>query len=163
MQRISEIMTRQVTVVSPQDNVQRAAQMMRDWNVGALPVWDGQRLVGMITDRDITIRATASGQPPDQMRVADVMTDEVLWCFEDQTAGEVLQQMGDEQIRRLPVFNRQMQLVGIVSLGDIAVRSPEINVDDTVEKISTPSEPIHPSADEIRLRRPSVDQADGRF
>lgn len=162
MQTISEIMTRDVTVISPDDSIQRAAQMMKDWNVGALPVCDGQRLVGMISDRDITIRATAAGQAPDQIKVADAMTAEVLWCFEDQTVGEVLQQMGDAQIRRIPVINRDKQLVGMVSLGDIATRHAA-DTDDTLEDISMPSEPNRASADEIRLRRTQSDQADGRF
>jgi CBS domain-containing protein len=162
MQSISEIMTRDVTVISPQDSVRRAAQMMSDWNIGALPVCDGQRLVGMISDRDITIRATVTDQSSEQIQVGDIMTDEVLWCFEDQTVGEVLQQMGDAQIRRLPVVNRDMQLVGMVSLGDLATRHAA-DTDDTLEDISMPSEPNRATADEIRLRRPQSDQADGRF
>lgn len=162
MQTISDVMTRDITIISPQDNVQRAAQMMREWDVGVLPVHDGQRLVGMITDRDITIRAIPTGQSPDQIKVADVMTDEVLWCYEDQTVGAVLQQMGDEQIRRIPVVDRDMQLVGIVSLGDIAARHAA-DTDDTLEEISKPSEPVRQSADAIRLHRPQSDQADGLF
>lgn len=162
MQTISDVMTRDITVISPQDNVQRAAQIMREWDIGVLPVHDGQRLVGMITDRDITIRATPTGQPPDQIKVADVMTDEVLWCYEDQMVGEVLQQMGDEQIRRIPVLDRNMQLVGIVSLGDIAAQHAA-NTDNTLEEISQPSQPIRQSADEIRLHRPQSDQANGLF
>lgn len=154
MQAISEIMTRDVTVISPQDNVQRAAQMMRDWNVGALPVCDGKRLVGMITDRDIAIRATAGGQTPDQIRVDQVMSPDVLWCFDDQTVGEVLQHMGDAQIRRIPVVNRNKELVGMVSLGDVATRHPA-STDDTLEDISTPSEPNRASRDEMRMRDPS--------
>lgn len=162
MQAISEIMTRDVTVISPQDTIQRAAQMMNEWDVGALPVCDGTNLIGMITDRDITIRAVAGGQPPDQVRVADVMTDDVLWCYEDQTVGEVLQQMGDEQIRRIPVLDRDKNLIGMVSLGDIAARH-SADTDDTLEDISNPSEPNRPSSDEVRLHRPQSDQAGGRF
>lgn len=105
MHTISEVMTHDMTVISPTDNLQQAAQMMRDWNVGALPVCDGRRLVGMITDRDITIRASADGKPPADVRVSEAMTDQVLWCFEDQRVGEVMQQMGDQQIRRIPVLN----------------------------------------------------------
>lgn len=122
MHTISEVMTHGVTVISPTDNLQQAAQMMKDWNVGALPVCEGKRLVGMITDRDITIRAAADGKSPSDVRVAEVMTDQVLWCFEDQRVGEVMQQMGDRQIRRIPVLNHDMQLVGIISLGDLATR-----------------------------------------
>ena len=162
MESISEVMTRDVTVVSPQDNIQRAAQLMRDLNVGALPVCDGQKLQGMITDRDITIRATADGQSPDQVKVQDVMTDDIMWCYEDQTVGEVLQHMGDSQIRRIPVVSRDKELVGMVSLGDIATRHAA-DTDDTLEDISQPSEPARQGADEVRLRRPSSDQAGGQF
>lgn len=149
MHTISEVMTHGVTVISPTDNLQQAAQMMKDWNVGALPVCEGKRLVGMITDRDITIRATADGKSPSDVRVAEVMTDQVLWCFEDQRVGEVMQQMGDRQIRRIPVLNHDMQLVGIISLGDLATRYAA-DTENTLEKISTPSEPNRRSADEAR-------------
>lgn len=162
MESISEVMTRDVTVVSPQDSIQRAAQLMRDLNVGALPVCDGQKLQGMITDRDITIRATAGGQSPDQVKVQEVMTDDIMWCYEDQTVGEVLQHMGDSQIRRIPVVSRDKGLVGMVSLGDIATRHAA-DTDDTLEEISKPSEPGRQSADEMRLHRSSSDQAGGRF
>lgn len=161
MQFISEVMSRDVTVVSPQDNVQQAAQMMRDWNVGALPVCDGKRLVGMITDRDIAIRATATGQPPDQIRIDQVMSAQVLWCYDDQTVGEVLQHMGDSQVRRIPVVNRNKELVGMVSLGDIATRH-KASTDETLEEISKPSEPGRASADEMRLRKAGPGQADSR-
>ena len=162
MKQISEFMTPDVTVVSPQDNVQKAAQIMRDRNVGALPVCDGQKLVGMITDRDITIQATAGGKAPDQVRVDEIMTDDIYWCYEDQLVGEVLQQMGDSQIRRIPVVNRQKELVGIVSIGDLAQRA-QAQTDDALEEISKPSEPVRQGTDEVRLRRPPSDQADGRF
>ncbi len=152
MKTVSDIMTRDVAVVSPQDNVQRAAQLMSDWNVGSLPVYDGQRLTGMITDRDITIRATTTGQPPDRIKVADAMTDEVRWCFEDQTLGEVLQQMGDDKIRRLPVLDRNMQLVGLVSIGDLAEHE-DSDVDDTMQEISRPAEPARSGTSENRQPR----------
>jgi CBS domain-containing protein len=141
MTAISEVMTRDVTVVCPGDSVQRAAQMMAEWNVGVLPVCDGTRLVGMVTDRDITVRSTAVGKAPDSSRVSEVMSDKVYWLFEDQRVGEALQEMGDAQIRRIPVVNRDMQLVGIVSLGDLAVRD-RTNVQDALEEISFPSEPV---------------------
>jgi CBS domain-containing protein len=137
MKSISEVMTRDVNVVSPDASVQEAAQAMRDWDVGALPVCNGKRLQGMITDRDITIRAVAEGQSPDKMRVSDIMSNEVLWCFEDQTVGEVLQQMGDQQVRRIPVVSRNMELVGMVSLGDLAT-TEGVDTDATLEDISSP-------------------------
>jgi CBS domain-containing protein len=144
MQSISEIMTRDVAVISPDSNVQQAAQMMRDLNVGALPVCDGKRLLGMITDRDITIRAVAEGMAASDCKVSDAMTKEALWCFEDQTVGEVLQQMGDQQIRRIPVMNRNMELAGVVSLGDLATRQGA-PTDSTLEDISAPIPPTRPS------------------
>lgn len=138
--RISEVMTRDVTLISPQDNIQHAAKMMADWNVGVLPVCDGKTLKGVLTDRDITVRAVTTGKAPADIKVADAMTSGVCWCFEDQSVGEALQQMGDIQIRRIPVVNHNMEIVGIVSLGDLATRH-KVDVEDTLEKISTPSEP----------------------
>jgi CBS domain-containing protein len=138
---ISEVMTRDVTVVCPADSVQHAAQTMAQWNVGILPVCDGTRLVGMVTDRDITLRSTAAGKAPDTARVSEVMSDKVYWLFEDQRVGEALQEMGDMQIRRIPVVNRNMELVGIVALGDLATRD-QTNVQDALEEISFPSEPV---------------------
>lgn len=161
MKSIAEVMTRDIAAISPQDNLKQAAQAMKDWDVGALPVCDGQRLVGMLTDRDITVRAVATGRPPEQIRVSEMMTDEVLWCYADQSVGEVLQQMGDAQVRRIPVINRDMQLVGMVSLGDLATRQP-VNVEDTLEGISTPSQPNRPSADEILKRNPQSGPSGGR-
>ena len=144
MKAISQVMTRDVTVVSPDDTVQQAAQVMRDINAGALPVCNGKRLVGMITDRDIAIRAVADGHSPASVRVSDIMSSEVLWCFEDQTVGEVLQQMGNQQIRRIPVINRNMELAGIVSLGDLAT-TQGIDTDSTLEDISAPVPPDRPA------------------
>lgn len=151
MQSISQVMTRDVTVVSPDDDLQRAAELMRDINVGALPVCNGKRLVGMITDRDITIRAVAEGRAPSSVRVSDVMSSEVMWCFDDQTVGEVLQQMGDQQIRRVPVINRNMELVGVVSLGDLATEQG-VDTDSTLGDISAPLPPERPSTG----KRPST-------
>jgi CBS domain-containing protein len=141
MQTIAEIMTRDVMSVSPRENLRRAAQLMDELNVGSLPVCDGERLVGMITDRDITVRATSEGQDPEETQVADVMTDKVRYCFEDQEVNEVMNQMADAQIRRIPVVGRDTHnLIGIVSLGDVATKH-SAEVDHTLEKISSPSEP----------------------
>lgn len=123
MTQVSEIMTRDVRVASPQDSVQQAAQCMKDLDVGSLPVCDGRKLLGMITDRDITIRASAAGLSPTATRVSEVMSPELLWCSEDASAEEVLRNMGDTQVRRLPVLNADKELVGIVSLGDLAMNA----------------------------------------
>lgn len=144
MQLISEIMTRDVMTISPKDNVRRAAQMMDDLNVGAIPVCDEDRLIGMVTDRDITVRATSAGEQPEETMVRDVMSIDVKICFEDQPVDEVMEQMRDVQIRRIPVVDHEShRLVGIVSLGDVATKH-SAEVDRTLEKISTPATPDRP-------------------
>jgi CBS domain-containing protein len=144
MQTVSEVMTRQVQVVSPDESLQRAAQLMDELNVGALPVVTGDRLVGMITDRDITIRGTAAGLAPQEAHIDQVMSAEVRWCFEDQPLDEVMIQMADSQIRRIPVVSHdnQQTLVGIVSLGDVATKTPadaKQDVQQVVELVSSPT------------------------
>jgi CBS domain-containing protein len=153
MQTVSEVMTRNVHYVSPQESVRHAAQMMDDLNVGALPVCDGERLVGMVTDRDITVRATSAGMAPDDVFVDQVMSTDVRWCFEDQPLDEVMQQMAGAQIRRVPVVSHDdaHKLVGIVSLGDVATKSDgkvqKQHVEQAMERISFPSEPDRSSQD----------------
>jgi CBS-domain-containing membrane protein len=141
MQTIQEVMTREVQSISPQETIQRAAQMMDELNVGSIPVLDGQKLVGMITDRDITVRATAAGQAPASTRVADVMSTDVRTCSPEQTVDEVLGPMGDVQIRRVPVVDAASQrVVGIVSMGDMATKH-SAGVDRALEEVSSPSQP----------------------
>jgi len=141
MQTIREVMTPDVQTISPQETVQRAAQMMDDLNVGAIPVCDGDRLVGMITDRDITVRSVAAGQSPDQTFVGDVMSTDVRTCYSNQGLDEVMNTMGDVQIRRVPVIDEaSKQLVGIVSLGDIATKT-QGTAEEALDEISSPSEP----------------------
>lgn len=137
---VSEIMTTDVQMVGPQESLQHAAQLMDQLNVGALPVCDGRRLLGMVTDRDITVRGTAAGLAPGEGCVSDVMTVGTEWCTEDQDTEEVMRVMGEAQVRRLPVINAEREVVGIVSLGDLATKQPG-HIDDTVREISTPSEP----------------------
>lgn len=140
MPTIAEVMTRDVEVIRPDETLQRAAQRMDELNVGSLPVCEGRRLVGMITDRDITVRATAAGMGPKETRVSEVMTGSTRCCKADQTTEEVMEQMGQSQIRRLPVLGDDGEVVGIVSLGDLATRQSG-HVDDTLREISSPSEP----------------------
>lgn len=137
---VSEIMTTDVQMIGPQETLQHAAQMMDQLNVGALPVCDGRRLLGMVTDRDITVRGTAAGLAPGDACVSDVMTGGTEWCTEDQDTEEVMRVMGEAQVRRLPVINANREVVGIVSLGDLATKQPG-HIDRTVREISTPSEP----------------------
>jgi len=137
MANVSEIMSTQVMVIEPQETLRRAASLMGELNVGSLPVCDGERLLGMLTDRDITVRGVAEGLNPDEACVSDVMTNQVEFCTEDQDADEVMRQMGDKQVRRLPVVDVDWNLVGIVSLGDLALRQPG-HIDNTVREISQP-------------------------
>jgi CBS domain-containing protein len=134
--RVSECMTRDVQVVNPDEPISKAAQFMLEADAGSMPVGDGDRLVGMITDRDIAVRAVARGRGPDTA-VRDVMTDELLYVFEDQSIDEVAANMGDSQVRRFPVVNREKRLVGIVSLGDIC-RSEEEAATRALEGVSEP-------------------------
>ena len=140
MQTIQEVMTRDVQTISTQDTVQRAAQLMDELNVGAIPVVDDSKLVGMITDRDITVRSVAVGQDPTGTRVGDVMSTDVRTCTVDQGVEDVLAQMADVQIRRVPVVDDNGQVIGIVSLGDVVTKAP-VEVEQTLDEISTPSEP----------------------
>lgn len=138
--KVSEVMTRQVRVVGPDRNVREAARLMDQMNVGVLPVCDGERLLGIITDRDITVRATAAGLDPDKVRVREIMSEDVRWCFEDEAVEDVAQMMGDVQIRRIPVVDRGKRLVGIVALGDLATDRAD-GADEALRRISEPSEP----------------------
>jgi CBS domain-containing protein len=116
--KVSQAMTRDVSIASPDDTLQQAAQKMAQLDAGVLPVGANDRLVGMLTDRDIAVRAVAQGKGP-QTLVRDVMSDDVKYCFEDEEIAAVSANMGDIRVRRLPVLNRDKRLVGIVSLGDI--------------------------------------------
>lgn len=118
--QIKEVMTEKVDLVNPTTTLAEAARKMREEDVGALPVGEGDNLVGMITDRDITVRAIAEGKDPAATTVRDAMSDQVLYCFETQSTEEVASNMGWRQIRRLPVVNADKRLVGIVSLGDLS-------------------------------------------
>ena len=117
--RVRDAMTPDVQLCTPEDTLRDAAEAMAALNCGLLPVTDNERLVGMISDRDIAVRGVAMGRGPDT-RVRDVMTTDVKYCFEDQDIEEITMNMGDIQVRRLPVMSRDKRLVGIIALGDIA-------------------------------------------
>ena len=118
--RVSDAMTREVRVANPGQSIREVAKIMDEINAGSMPVGDNDRLVGMITDRDIAIRAVALGKGPDTP-VREVMSSEkVLYCYEDEELAHVAKNMSEEQVRRLPVVNRDKRLVGIVSFGDLA-------------------------------------------
>ncbi len=123
--KVSKYMTRDVQLVTPTQTIREAARMMGEIDAGSLPVQEDDRLVGVITDRDIAVRAVAQGKSPDTP-VRDVMSREVLYCFEDQEVKEIARNMGDVKVRRLPVVNRDKRLVGIISVGDLALEEPAL-------------------------------------
>lgn len=138
---VSEIMTRGVQCARPEMTIQQGAQMMRDFDVGLLPVCGhNDRLVGMLSDRDITLRAVAEGRDPRTTHISDTMTPEVVYCFEDQDIGDAAKLMEAKQVRRLVVLDNDKRLAGIVSLGDLAIRTrDEMLVGEAVEAISEPT------------------------
>lgn len=136
---IRDVMTREVELASPTMNLGEAARLMRNDDIGILPVADDKGLVGMVTDRDVLIRGVAEDRDPADTEVREVMTDEVLYCYEDQPAEEVAANMGERQIRRLPVVDRDKQLVGIVSLADLPPAMDKGELGDALSKISEPA------------------------
>jgi CBS domain-containing protein len=121
--KIKNLMSKDVEIVSPATSIEAAAQVMRDRDVGILPVGEGDRLVGMVSDRDLVVRGLAAGKSTSDTPVKDVMSSEqVLYCFEDETPAQVAANMANSLVRRLPVLNRDKRLVGIVSIGDLSAR-----------------------------------------
>jgi CBS domain-containing protein len=138
-------MTRGVQCVEPDTILQEAADQMRTLQVGMLPVCSKDRLVGMLTDRDITVRSTAEGWDPWTIKVRDAMTPEVIYCFQDQDVAEAAGLMKEKQVRRLVVLNRDKRLVGIVSLGDLAVATgDDALAGKTLEAVSEPNRTHRP-------------------
>ncbi|MER9443155.1 CBS domain-containing protein [Mesorhizobium sp. M0340] len=144
--KVGNCMTKDVEIASPQQTLRDAAEMMGRLDAGAMPVGENDRLVGMVTDRDIAIRGVAQGKTPDA-KVREVMSTEVRYCFEDEDAEDVLRNMADLKVRRLPVLNRDKRLVGIVSLGDLATNSETTTAGEALSGISQPggehSQTIH--------------------
>lgn len=138
--RVSDAMTRDVQIANPNQTLHDVAQIMAECDVGCLPVGENDRLVGMITDRDIAVRAVAKGKSPDQTMVRDVMTQDVKYCFDDQDLTDVAQNMSDIQVHRLPVVDHDKHLVGILALADIANCEGAEVAGTAVCGISTPSE-----------------------
>jgi CBS domain-containing protein len=144
MTRIADLMSIDVSTIQPQDSLRHAAECMRRLDVGVLPVWDGERLLGMLTDRDIVVRALADGLDPDTCCVSDVMTPDVRACSPEQDAEDVKRLMGEQQLHRLPVVDGAARLVGIVSLGDLVVRDASTEaepIDQTLRNICQPDLP----------------------
>jgi CBS domain-containing protein len=135
--KLLDIMTPNPKCIAATDTLQEAARQMREYDVGSLPVCDGDHLVGMITDRDIAVRAVAEGNNPQTAIVRDVMTNEVVYGYADEDIDEAAHLMKVHQMRRLPIFDRDKRLVGIVSLGDLAVESGDRGkTGEILEKIS---------------------------
>jgi CBS domain-containing protein len=135
-------MTREVEVISPDAPIREAAMKMRALDVGPVPVCSGERLIGMVTDRDIAIRAVAEGCNPNSTPVQQVMTPEVLYCFEDQDVEDAANLMEERQVRRIPVLDSRNRLVGIVSLGDLSLGTRDSErIGRTLEEVSAPAEP----------------------
>ena len=139
MQKLKDLMSRDVKVISPDMSIREAAKQMRDGDFGMLPVGENDRMIGTISDRDIAIRAVAEGKGADT-KVRDVMSEGIAWAYEDDSVEEAVKIMSERQVRRLPVVDRDERLVGIVALGDFAVESSEIRpASQALSEISKPS------------------------
>jgi CBS domain-containing protein len=135
--KVRDAMSRDVRVANPDESIRNAARLMAEIDVGALPVGENDRLIGVITDRDIAVRAVAEGKAP-TTKVRDVMSREVLYCYDDQSLDEIARNMADVQVRRLPVVDRDKRLVGIIALGDLARNEDAQTAGATIADISRP-------------------------
>ena len=134
--KVEEIMHREVRQTNPDISLAAAAKKMRDLDVGCLPVWENDELIGIITDRDVTCRAVAEARDPATTTVRDVMSQDVAFCFDDQRASEAARIMREKKVRRLPVFDHDKHMVGILTLSDLAIHTPEIT-GEVVRSVST--------------------------
>lgn len=133
---VSEVMSGDVCVASPGQTLRAAAKKMIDLDIGVLPISEDGHLVGVVTDRDIVLRAVAESRDPDTTKVVDVMSPGVCYCFEDEDVEDVAEQMAELQVRRLPVLNRDKRLVGIVSLGDLSQEADTAVTGDALQGVS---------------------------
>jgi CBS domain-containing protein len=137
--KVQDVMSRDVDLIDPSVRLAEAARIMREDDVGALPIGENDRLVGMLTDRDIVVRGVAEGRDVAATTARDVMSKGILYCFDDQSVEEAADLMGKQQVRRLAVVNREKRLVGIVSLGDLSTRaSPDVAA-ETLQDVSRPA------------------------
>ncbi len=141
MKYVKDVMTSGVRTLAPKDSMVLAAQAMEELDVGALPVCDGTRIVGMVTDRDIVVRGVAQDLAPGSTCLEDVMSAQVEWVFEDDALEDVTVKMQQLQIRRLPVLDREKRLVGILSLGDLAAKGDAGQAGEALADISEPARP----------------------
>lgn len=139
MQQVRDVMTNEVRTIDPETPILKIARIMRDDDIGAVPVAEDDRLIGMVTDRDIVIRALADGEDFEELSARDVMSPRLLYCTEDQSLEAVLKNMGEQQIRRLPVVNREKRLVGVVSLGDLSGTAKPAKAGEALKEVSKPT------------------------
>lgn len=138
---VRDVMTRDVRILSPEATIKEAAENMREANIGAIPICEDGRLLGMITDRDIAVRAVAEGRNPEETRIREIMSEDILSCSEEQPVGEAAKLMQEKQVRRLPVVDQEQRVVGIVSLDDLATRAGEHGLSGkTLEEVATKPE-----------------------
>lgn len=147
MSTVFQMMDHDATVVGPHDNAARAAAIMRDWKVGVLPVCDGRRLVGMISDSDIRLGIAREGRSQEEVRVAELMSEELAWCFEDENMGAVMRRFGGSMLDRIAVLDRDMNLTGMLNI-DREMSDPHVR---------------HDGSETVRMNRLPSDQANGRF
>jgi CBS domain-containing protein len=142
MQQVKDVMTPQAEVISPDATAEEAAGVMKTLDIGVLPVCDEEGLVGILTDRDVVVRVVGEKRDPKAVRVGEAMTPNIIYCFEDEDVERAASLLADHQIRRLPVLNRERHLVGVVSLGDLAVKGEDSAVvGDVLDEVSQPSRP----------------------
>lgn len=138
--RIKELMTNHAEWIEASTPLRDVSRTLRDKNIGCLPVGENDRLVGMVTDRDVCCRGVADGLDPEKATARDVMTDGIIWCYDDQTEKEAAELMDKHGIRHLPVLNRQKRIVGVLSLGDLAFRGPQRLGGEVIKLISRDAE-----------------------
>lgn len=136
--RVSECMKREVRIVDPAETLQNAARSMADIDAGFLPVGEKDKLIGIITDRDIAIRAVGAGKAPDA-KIRDVMSREVKYCYADDDVDDILYNMAKQQLRRMPVVDRDKRLVGVISISDLATNGATQRAGETLSQIARPS------------------------
>jgi len=136
--KLKEIMTSEVEVIHPNDTLQTAARKMHDRDIGFLPVCDGDRLIGVLTDRDLITRALAEGTESKAMLGRDLVTSPAIYCFDDQNVDEAAKLMHDNQIRRLVILSRDKRMVGVISLGDLAMNIDDKKSGDVLQSVSEP-------------------------
>lgn len=148
--KLSEIMTREVEIIQPDDTLRLAAQKMRDRDIGFLPVCDGDSLMGVLSDRDITIRAFADGMDINVMLGRDLMTTPAIYCFDDQDVKDAAKLMGENQIRRLVILGRESErVVGVISLGDLARKGIDVS-GQVLQRVSEPDNQNQESAKKMK-------------